>query len=192
MDDARAVMEEAGYSDSDPYQLTYTSYTDRKPDAYNRIGQILQSQLSNVHIELELEQAPFSAIIDGALNNRLEFFSLGNGLAYPSPADTLRLAHPTESNFTRWGDVDGKGPQTEAATRASEAWATVQDNLGPSESARQARNEAYLAIEECNWEDVPALLDYHPIDQQYWYDTVDTTVKTSSFHEFQYDTLSME
>ncbi len=192
MDEARATMEDAGYGADSPYELTFTIYTDRKPDAYGRIAQVLEGQLGSAHIDLSIEREPFSAIIDGALNNRLEFFSLGNGLAYPSPADTLRLAHPTESNFTRWGDVDGKGPQTEAATRASEAWARVQDNLGPSEAEQQARNEAYLAIEECNWEDVPALLDYHPVAQQYWYDAVDTSVKTSSFHEFQYDTLSME
>lgn len=191
MDEARTTMEEAGYGGDSPYELTFTIYTDRKPDAYGRIAQVLQGQLGSAHIDLSIEREPFSAIIDGAINNRLEFFSLGNGLAYPSPADTLRLAYPTESNFTRWGDIDGKGPQTEAATRAAEAWETVQNNLGRSESAQQTRNEAYLAIEEYNWEDVPALLDYHPIDQQYWYDHVDTTVKTSSFHENQYDTVSL-
>lgn len=192
MDEGRSVMEDAGYGPDSPYELTFTYYTDRKPDAYSRIGEILQSQLGNVHIDLELEQAPFSAIIDGALNNTLDFFSLGNGLAYPSPADTLRLSHPTESNFTRWGGIDGKGEETEASKRASEAWDRVQDNLGASEAEQQARNEAFLAIEEANWEDVPALLDYHPVDQQYWYDYVDTSIKTSSFHEYQYDSLSLE
>ncbi|WP_435065552.1 ABC transporter substrate-binding protein [Halobaculum sp. EA56] len=191
IDAARQVMEDAGYGSDSPYDLTFTIYTDRKPGAYQRIAQILQSKLKPAHIDLTIDKRPFSAIIDGAINNKLDFFTLGNGLAYPSPADSLKFAYPNANNFSRWGKTDGKGEATPATKRAKEAWETVANNFGPSEEAQQKRNEAYLVLEEANWHDAPVMLNYHPVSQQFWYDRVDMTVKTSSFHERQYDQLSI-
>lgn len=191
IDEARRVMEDAGHDESNPYELTFSIYTDRKPQAYQRIAQILQEKLQPAHVNLTIDKRPFSAIIDGAINNQLDFFTLGNGLAYPSPADSLKFAYPNQNNFSRWGAVDGTGEETPAAKRAKDAWQTVQNNLGHSKEAQQKRNEAFIVLEEANWHDAPVMLNYHPVAQQFWYDRVQTTVKTSSFHEQQYDLVQI-
>ena len=184
VEEARSVMEEAGYSDSNTASITLTVYNDRNPDAYAQIAELLRTKLASVHIELSVEQAPFGTIIDQATNGSLDMFSLGNGLEYPAPADVLQYAYPSSGNFSQW---EG----TEAAQRALDAWNRVQDNLGPSEEAQQARNEAYVEMEEAAWEDVPVLLNYHPRGQRYWYDDVDVPVRPSGFHALKYDDVSL-
>ena len=184
VDDARAVMEEAGYSDGNPASITLTVYNDRNPDAYSQIAELMRTKFNSVHIEMEIEQAPFGTIIDQAISGNLDIFSLGNGLEYPSPADTLQYAYPTDSNFSRW---EG----TEAAERALEGWNQVQENLGTSEADQQARNEAFLQMEEAAWEDAPVLFNYHPRGQRWWYDEADVPVRPSGFHTEHYGNVQL-
>lgn len=185
MSDAQAEMEAAGYGEDSPAEVTLTVYTDRNPDAYQRIAEQMRSRLSAAYIELSIDTAPFNTIINGAINGELDMFSLGNGLEYPSPADMLQFAYPSDGNFSQWFDTD-------AAQRSAEAWATVQNNLGVSEADQQARNEAFIEMEEAAWEDVPVLLNYHPRGQRYWYDDVDVPTRSTGFHAREYDDVSFE
>jgi len=183
-DEARSVMETAGYGPDDEASVTLTVYNDRNPDAYDQIAEVLRTKLASVYVDLSIETAPFGTIIDQAIQGNLDVFSLGNGLEYPSPADTLQFAYPSDSNFSRWEGTD-------AAQRSLQAWNRVQENLGTSDADQQARNEAFVEMEEAAWEDVPVLLNYHPRGQLWWYDDVDVTPRPTGFHKLQFDDTTL-
>ncbi len=187
VDEAKRVMEEAGYSDSNRASITMTLYNDRNPDAYSRIADIIRSKAASIYIDLEIERAPFNTIIDEAINGNLDMYTLGNGLEYPSPADMLKFARPYEGNLVRWRE-----DPSEASARAADAWEQVQNNLGPTEEEQQARSEAFIQMEEAVWEDAIYLTNYHPRGQQWWYDSVDVPIQPTGFHDRLFDDVTFE
>lgn len=186
VDEARSLMEEAGYTESDPAELTLTIYNDRNPDAYARIADLIRTKASAINLELTVETAPFSTIIEEAIAGNLDVYTLGNGLEYPSPADMLKFGRPYDGNLVRWRE-----DPSDASQRAADAWETIQSNLGPGEEAQAAREEAFVEMEEAIWEDAIYLTNYHPRGQQFWYDDVDLPVQPSGFHDRLYDDASL-
>jgi peptide/nickel transport system substrate-binding protein len=63
--------------------------------------------------------------------------------------------------------------ESSAWPEAKAAYETVQNNLGPTESAAEARDESYVAIEEANWEDVVLVNAFHGATERFAYDYVD-------------------
>lgn len=183
---ARTVMEDAGYSDSERASLTLTLYNDRNPDAYTRIADLIRSKAASIYIDVTIERAPFGTIISEAFAGNLDMYTLGNGLEYPSATDMLKFGRPYEGNLVRWR----KDP-SEASERAASAWETIQNNLGPGESAQQARNEAFIEMEEAIWEDAIYLTNYHPRGQEFWYDSVDKSVQPTGFHDRRYTDVQL-
>ncbi|MEZ3143812.1 ABC transporter substrate-binding protein [Halobaculum sp. MBLA0143] len=186
VDEARSVMEEAGYTADSPAELTLTVYNDRNPDAYARIADLIRTKASAINLELTVETAPFGTIIDEAISGNLDMYTLGNGLEYPSPTDMLKFGRPYEGNLVRWRE-----DPSDASERAASAWETIQSNLGPSEAAEEARADAFLEMEEAIWEDAIYLTNYHPRGQQFWYDDVDVPVHPTGFHDRLYDDVSL-
>lgn len=186
LDEARSTMEEAGYDDSNRYSITLTLYNDRNPDSYSRIADLIRAKASSIYVDLSIERAPFGTIIEEAVNGNLDMYTLGNGLEYPSPADMLKFGRPYDGNLVRWRE-----DPSEASERAAEAWAQIQDNLGPSDAAQQARNEAFIEMEEAIWEDAIYLTNYHPRGTQFWYDDVDVPIQPSGFHDRLFDDVSL-
>jgi len=187
MDEARSVMEEAGYGENNRASITLTLYNDRNPDAYSRISDLIRAKAQSIYIDLEIDRAPFNTIIDEAVNGNLDMYTLGNGLEYPSPMDMLKFGRPYEGNLVRWRE-----DPSDASERAAAAWETIQDNLEPTEEAQQARSEAFLQMEEAIWEDAIYLTNYHPRGQQWWYDDVDVPIQPSGFHDRLFDGVSFE
>jgi len=187
VDQARQVMEEAGYSDSNRASITLTLFNDRNPDAYSRIAELIRGKAQTIYIDLEIERAPFNTIIEEAINGNLDVYTLGNGLEYPSPQDMLKFGRPYDGNLVRWRE-----DPSDASERAAAAWEQVQNNLQPTEEAQQARSEAYIQMEEAIWEDAIYLTNYHPRGRQYWYDRVDVPVQTSGFHDRLFDGVTFE
>jgi len=186
VEEARATMEEAGYGEDNRASITMSLYNDRNPEAYSRIADIVRSKAETIYIDLEIERAPFNTIIDEAISGNLDMYTLGNGLEYPSPADMLKFAHPYDGNLVRWRE-----DPSDASERAATAWEQVQNNLGPTEAEQEARNEAFIRMEEAVWEDAIYLTNYHPRGQQWWYDDIDVPVQTSGFHDRLYDDVSL-
>ena len=186
VDEARSVMEEAGYTADSPAELTLTVYNDRNPDAYARIADLIRTKASAINLELTVETAPFGTIIDEAISGNLDMYTLGNGLEYPSPTDMLKFGRPYEGNLVRWRE-----DPSDASERAASAWETIQSNLGPGEAAEEARADAFLEMEEAIWEDAIYLTNYHPRGQQFWYDDVDVPVHPTGFHDRLYDDVSL-
>jgi peptide/nickel transport system substrate-binding protein len=185
MEEARTTMEDAGYGPDNPASITLSLYNDRNPDAYSRIADILRSKASAIHVDLTIERAPFNTIISEAVSGNLDMYTLGNGLEYPSPMDMLKFGRPYEGNLVRWRE-----DPSDASERAAAAWEQIQNNLGPGESAQQARNEAFITMEEAIWEDAIYLTNYHPRGQQWWYDDVDVPIQSSGFHDRLYDDVT--
>jgi ABC-type transport system substrate-binding protein len=187
MDEARRVMEEAGYGESNRASITLSLYNDRNPDAYSRIADILRGKAQALYIDLEIDRAPFNTIINEAINGNLDMYTLGNGLEYPSPADMLKFGRPYDGNLVRWRE-----DPSDASERAADAWEQVQNNLGPTDAEQQARNEAFIEMEEAIWEDAIYLTNYHPRGQQWWYDDVDVPIQPSGFHDRLFDDVTFE
>jgi len=168
---ARQVMEDAGYSESNPYQFTLTSY----PSSINsEIGQRLQDKLSAGHIDLQYEETPVGSLLNRSRKGDVDAYFFGWVPDYPRPDNFLENLNPPatqtdgspEGFYLNWGG-------TSASQTAEQAWQRVEANMEPTEQARQIRERAYVTMEEANWHDVALLPLYHPIDERFAYDGVD-------------------
>jgi peptide/nickel transport system substrate-binding protein len=173
LEQARQVMEEAGYGPDNRYEVTFTTY---QSPSWQQIGGILRDQLTSAHIDMTLEEAPFSTLLQRGRNGNLQMYSLGWVMDWPAPDNFLQNLVPELTITSQQGGakgayVDWQG--TEAAERANEAWDTITSNPEPTDEAQQTRNEAYVAMEEANWEDVVLLPVYHRVDQRFNYQWVD-------------------
>ncbi len=187
LDQARSVMEDAGYGEDNRASITLSLYNDRNPDAYSRIADLIRSKAQSIYIDLEINRAPFNTIIDEAVSGNLDMYTLGNGLEYPSPMDMLKFGRPYDGNLVRWRE-----DPSDASERAAEAWEEIQDNLGPTDAEQEARNEAFIQMEEAIWEDAIYLTNYHPRGRQWWYDHVDVPIQPSGFHDRLFDGVTFE
>lgn len=177
LDQARQVMEDAGYSADNQYEFTFTYYESGSA-TWGGLGQQLRDKLSSAHIKLNLESAPFSTLLNRGRQGNLEAYSLGWIMDYPSPENFLQNANPELTRTLNTSDspatglyVDWEG--TDAAQRAQEAWNTITSNPAPTDEDAQARAEAYVEMEEAMWEDMILLPAYHQIDEQFTYDWAD-------------------
>jgi peptide/nickel transport system substrate-binding protein len=173
LDEARSMMEDAGYGPNNRYEVTFTTY---QSPTWQRIGQILRDQLTSAHIDMTLEEAPFSTLLERGRNGNLEMFSLGWIMDWPAPDNFLQNLVPDLTVTSQEGGAKGAyvdWQDTDAAERANEAWDTITDNPEPTDEAEATRNEAYVTMEEANWDDVVLLPVYHQIDQLFNYDWVD-------------------
>ncbi|SFL34852.1 peptide/nickel transport system substrate-binding protein [Halogranum rubrum] len=168
LDEARAVLEEAGYSDSNRFEFTLSTYTAE----WESVAKILRDQLTSVYVDVVIKRTDFSVLANQLVNGNAEAYTLGWSFDWPTPDNFLQLLYPPKTDtssgnnvgFTNWGGTD-------AATRATEAWdEKVASNPGPSDAAEQARNEAYVVIEEANWEDMVQLPVYHESEELFSYD----------------------
>ena len=170
--EAKALMEEAGYSSDNKYELTMTTYETAE---MKQIGNLMRDKLSAVHIDMTYEQAPFSTLITRSRNGNLECYSLGWIADYPAPDNFLKLLVPTNtqtgehnadsvSSFD-WGAADGEDDDasgwSDAAETAQDAWSAVAEYPLPSEEHKAKRDEAYLEIEKANWEDAVMITSFH-------------------------------
>jgi peptide/nickel transport system substrate-binding protein len=170
LEQARQVMEDAGYSENDRYEFTITTY---QSDTWQQIAQILQDQLRSAYIDVSLEQAPFSTLLERGRSGNLQAYSLGWIMDWPAPDNFLQLLYPPRTDtsnpaplsYTNWSD-------TEAAQQTVSAWEQIQNNTAPTDEAESTRNEAYVQIEEANWEDMVFLPVYHRTDERFWYQNV--------------------
>jgi peptide/nickel transport system substrate-binding protein len=170
---AKQVMEEAGYGPNNKYEIQWTQYDST---TWEEMAKILRDQLAAAHIEMSIEKAPFSTLVKRGTNGNLEAYTLGWIADWPAPDNFMQLINPPQTDVSKsdaisyinWSSDNGS-----AASDAKQAYDTIKNNLAPTDEAKQARNEAYLTMEEANWEDVGFLNVYHAIEERFWYDTVD-------------------
>jgi peptide/nickel transport system substrate-binding protein len=170
---ARQVMEEAGYSASDPYELEWLQY---QSPTWLSTAQTLRDKLSSAHIDMQIEQAPFSTLLERVRNLNVEAYTLAWIVPWAAPDAFVKHLDPARS------DPTGSGPaemfvdwptDTDAAQKAIDAWGRIQNNPLANEEDTKIREQAAIEMEEANWEDVANLPVYHTIEQRFHYDNVD-------------------
>ena len=170
LDEARATMEEAGYGQNNRFQLEWLQY---ESDAWQQMAQIFRDQLQNVYIDINIQQTLLSTLLEHTANGNTQAYTLGWIADWPAPDNFLQLLNPPQTdtsrsapiNYTNWSQETGS-----AAQQAENAFARVQENLAPTDQAERARNDAYVMIEEANWEDVSVIPIYHKLSERFWYD----------------------
>jgi peptide/nickel transport system substrate-binding protein len=171
LEKARQTMEDAGFSASNQYQFTLTSY---QSPTNQQIGQLLQDSLGSAHIDLQYQETPFSTLLNQGRKGNLDAYILAWKASYPSPIDFLKNLNPPATQTG--GSADGfylDWGGTTASADAEAAWQRVEANLQPTDQARQIREQAYVTIEEANWDDIALLPLSHPVDERFAYDDVD-------------------
>ncbi|MFB6095992.1 MAG: ABC transporter substrate-binding protein [Haloferacaceae archaeon] len=171
---AKAVMEDAGYGPDDQVEVTWT----HPPNATLRsMGKIIRDQVSPAYVDVTLESAGLSAMVKRGRQGNLDAFALGWGADYPAMQNFLQLLNPPQTitgegrtpiSFLNWTDERGS-----MAGEAARAWQRIVGNSGPSERAQRARDDAAVTMEEANWEDVGVLTLIHPFGEQFSYEWVD-------------------
>jgi len=169
LDDARQVMEEAGYGAGNRYEVTATTITG--DSGYQRVFTRLQAKLRSAYIDMDIVEAEFGTIISKAISGEMAVFGLGDGMEYPGPQNFLRFLHGQNpsTQFTRWGAEDSYATE-EYRQIAREAW---DENYAAEGTARADHNEAFQTVEEMNWASVQELPFLHPKSQRFWQDDVD-------------------
>jgi peptide/nickel transport system substrate-binding protein len=167
LEDARAVMEEAGYNDGNRYAMTATTIAGSS--AYQSVFTRLQSKLRSAYIDMSIEEAEFGTIIGRAINGDMEVFALGDGMEYPGPQNFLRFLHAgsPQTAFTRWGAEESLD-QDDVVSTAQDAW--DDQYVGGTQAER---NQAFMTVEEMNWASVQELVTVHTNAQRFWHDYVD-------------------
>jgi peptide/nickel transport system substrate-binding protein len=173
LDEARKVMEEAGYGPNNKFEIEWTQYESK---TWKSMATTLQQQLRRAHIKMNISSAPFSTLTERGRKGNLEVYTLGWIADWPAPDNFLQLLNPPQTDTSRsdpisylnWNEENG-----DAAGRAKKAWQKVLNNPAPTEEATAAREEAYVEIEEANWEDVGFLNVYHQLGERFSYDWVD-------------------
>jgi peptide/nickel transport system substrate-binding protein len=171
---AKQVMEEAGYGPNNQFSVQWTDYA--SSDTWTQAGQILRDQLRRAHIDMQIQSADFSTLLQRGRNGQLEVYTLGWIADWPAPDNFLQLLNPPQTDtsleapisYLNWSQDNGS-----AAQQAIDAYETVANNQAPTDQAEQTRGQAYVQMEEANWEDVAFVNMYHSWEQRYSYDWVD-------------------
>lgn len=170
---AKQIMEKAGYSQSNKYTVQWTQY---QSATWLEMAKILRQKLASVHIDMKIQQADFATLTERGRSGKLDVYTLGWVADWPAPDNFLQLLNPPQTDtskpapisYLNWTPKNGS-----AAKKATKAYQTVLDNQAPTKKAQKTRNDAYITMEEANWEDVGFLTLYHNWEERFWYDWVE-------------------
>jgi peptide/nickel transport system substrate-binding protein len=192
LEDAKAVMEEAGYGPENRYSVEFTVFSGNS--AWDRIAKRLRDKVQVAYIDVDITKADFGTIISKAIDGKMDMFSLGDGMEWPESDNFLRFLHPYEDPsfmFTRWTFED-ESEWTDLMETADEAWfETYVPNKGPGEDNQLARNEAYYVLEEVNWGSVQELPTTHTVTQRLWNPEVDVRM-AGTMENQTFDSVTIE
>ena len=190
------VMEEAGYGPDNRFEIQWTQY---QSDSWLQMAKILRDRLSSAYIDMKIEQAPFGPLLSRGRNGKLEAYTLGWIADWPAPDNFLQLLNPPQTDTSSSAPVsyinwNSEEAEADAAQQATDAYQKVRENQAPTEAAQEKRNEAYVAIEEANWEDVGFLPIYHQIQEYMWYDGLQdfTPPGGMDLSRLQFDSISLD
>ncbi|MEF8800100.1 MAG: ABC transporter substrate-binding protein [Halolamina sp.] len=177
LDEARQVMEDAGYSSDDKYEFSFTITASSTSE---QLAGQMRDKLSSAHINMTIETAPFATMIDRRKQGQLDAFLSGWGMGRDDPASVLALLYPPNTDLRESGSVIEtnwveRGNGTGARTQAAEAWDTINSNPRDTAEQEQARADAYIQMEEAMWEDVPFICFGHDTYQRFTYEWADIT-----------------
>jgi len=179
VESAKQVMEEAGYSPDNRYELDWLQYNS---DTWEEMASTIRSRLKSAHIDMNISKADFGPLLEQTGNGNHEAYTLGWIADYPAPQNFLQLIDPENTvydaeDFTPNGarlfwSEDAQAP-TEIRNYITEQFGRIQDNPQNTDEAQQARDDATPKIEAAMWDAAGLLPVYHRVDELFWYDRVD-------------------
>ena len=109
---ATQVLEEAGITPDDPFEMTLTTYDS---EVFQEFGRLTRDKLDGRGVSLSLETSPFNSLIQRGQNGELAFYSLGWIWSWVSPAyglfgfepkntDTSTMPAETNGYYLDWDD----------------------------------------------------------------------------------------
>ncbi|WP_336035891.1 ABC transporter substrate-binding protein [Halobacterium yunchengense] len=177
MESAIQVLEEAGYTEDDPFELSFDMSNGYAQNAAGEaIYSLLRDQFSGSGLELEMNTADWSTFLNRARNGQVGMFYLGWLADYPGLDNFLKLLNPpatiTDSDdnvgYVNWTSDNG-----DYADKAEEGWQMIRDNYGIGDDQAEGRAEGGWMIEEAAMQDAVMLPILHAIDQYYSYEWMD-------------------
>ncbi len=103
IEDAKSVMEDAGYGPDNRYSVEFTIFSGST--AWDSISKTLRDKAQAAYIDMNIVKADFGTIIGQAFDGSMDMFSLGDGMEWPESDNFLRFIPPYDnpgSMFTRW------------------------------------------------------------------------------------------
>ena len=167
-------MEEAGYSQEQTVRAAWS--TMYESDTWLQTAKLLRDQLEPPTSKCRSSRPVLGVARTRSQNGNSTRLTLGWICHWaragrlpqaPEPRDVRHDSQP-RPNRTRTSRRT-----RDAAQRAISAWETVQNNPAPTDQAQQARNDAYVTMEEANWETMASLPVYHETTPRFWYEGVD-------------------
>jgi peptide/nickel transport system substrate-binding protein len=169
LDGAQEVLEEAGFTSDDPFELTLTTYTS---PTFQQFGRLTRDKLSGLGVQFELEEAPFNSLLQRGSNGELQMYSLGWIWSWVDPAYGLYGFEPEITDTSREGGADGyyldwEDTDSGPSRRAQQAWDTINDN--PEPEAEDIRNQNFIAMERAVRQDMVLLPLFHNLGESFRY-----------------------
>ncbi|QRY22515.1 twin-arginine translocation signal domain-containing protein [Halobacterium sp. GSL-19] len=176
--EARKVMEEAGYGPDNKYELNWLQY---QSPTWKEMANTIRARLEQAHIEMTINDANFSSLLETTKQGEHEAFTLGWVADYPRPRNFMQLVQPdntvyggeTAANGARlyWKEDANSDPGVREFM--TEQYERLVSNPGQSEDAIQTRKDAATNMEEGIWESAALIPVYHNLAQSFWYDRLD-------------------
>lgn len=166
LDDARSVLEAAGYGPDNRATLRLSVFSSA---AWKASASRLRDKLASTYVDVHVEEASFPELAKAAARGTLDMFAWGWNMDYPAAENFVQLLAPSNNDlsYTYWSG-------TAAAERAERAWESIQQHPSATDTDRAARRKACLELEAANWEDAVMLPSYHPVGEGFYYQWVDT------------------
>jgi ABC-type transport system substrate-binding protein len=174
LDQARQVMEDAGYGSDNQFSLTFNMTSGAASGWGGDLFTLLRDQLTTAHIQMELESADWSTYLNQGRNGNFELFYLGWIADYPGADNFLGLAYPPNTDTSQsapLGYINWTEDNGDMAGQAREGWNMIQDNYAPGQ--QEGRAEGGMMMEEAIEEDAVYIPMIHGISQMYKYQWVD-------------------
>lgn len=177
VEQARQVMEDAGYGPNNRYELNWLQY---QSPAWEEMANTIRARLEQAHIDMNINQADFGALLNDTEKGEHEAFTLGWVADYPKPRNFMQLVQPSNTVYGS-GNANGarlfwsEDAKTDPGVREfmSEQYQRILDNPGNSDAAVQTRNDAAVQLENGLWESAALIPIYHSFAETFWYDNVE-------------------
>lgn len=166
---AKKVMKNAGYGPNN--QLTI-NWTQTQNASFFKLAKQFRDRLQPAYINLKIQQAEFSTMLERGRNGKLEVYALSVAASVPNPETFLEFLNPPETNTSKSAPVsylNWSSNTGDAAKEARKSYQTIQENLAPTKNDKKNREDAYINIENANWEDVGILPLYHGLIERFSY-----------------------
>jgi peptide/nickel transport system substrate-binding protein len=177
--EAKQVMEEAGYGPNNRFELSWVQYTS---PSWKEMANTIRARLESAYIDMSISEATFSELLNTTEKGNHEAYTLGWIMDYPRPQNFVQLFDPPNTVYDREGatpngarlfwseDANVDSAITEFQTQQFDR---IENNPELTDEAQQTRGEASVAMEEGNWDAAGLIPIYHRFDESFWYDRVD-------------------